>query len=146
MAAINHPFGTAGRRILFPAPAGRVNWWVVAAIVVVGVSATFPVLQNSTATGDGFAVQRSRAEQARLNGEIRLLESDVARLTSLARIQRRALEIGLSPASFPYFVTVDEPGPAPAKLPAEYLPRTAPETGGPEPWWQSLIKWLPLPD
>ncbi len=146
MAAINHPLGAAGRRILFPAPVGRINWWVVAAIVVVGVSATLPVLQNSTATDDGFAIQRARAEQVRLNGEIRQLESDVARLTSLARIQRRALDLGLSPASSPYFVTVDEPGPAPAKLPAEYLPRTASETGSPEPWWQSLIEWLPLPD
>ena len=44
--------------------------------------------QNSAATDDGFAIQRARAEQARLNGDIRKLESDVARLTSLARIQR----------------------------------------------------------
>ncbi|MCK6565911.1 MAG: hypothetical protein L6Q80_14360, partial [Dehalococcoidia bacterium] len=85
MAAINHPFGAAGRRILFPSPLGRINWWVVAAIVVVGVSAMLPVLQNSTATDDGFAIQRTRAEQARLNGEIRLLESDVARLVPVLR-------------------------------------------------------------
>lgn len=146
MAAINHPFGSARRRVFLPAPVGRINWWVVAAIVVVGVSAMLPVVQNSTATDEGFAIQRAQAEQSRLNGEIRVLESDVARLTSLARIERRATEIGLSPAASPYFVTVDEPGPAPAKLPAEYLPRSASETGAPEPWWQSLIEWLPLPD
>ena len=150
MAAINHPLGLPRRRLYLPNPAGPItgpiNWWVVGAVVVVGVSAMLPVVQNSTATDDGFATQRSQAQQVQLNGEIRMLESNVARLTSLPRIERRAAEIGLSPASSPYFVAVDEPGPAPAKLPAEYLPGLASETGKPEPWWRSLMKWLPLPD
>ncbi len=146
MAAINHPLAWPRRRAFLAARPGPVNWWAVGAVVVVGASAMLPVVQNSTATDDGFAAQRWEARQIRINGEIRLIESDVARLTSLVRIERRAAEIGLSPASSPYFVAVDEPGPAPAKLPAEYLPGLASETSQPEPWWRSLAKWLPLPD
>ena len=146
MTAINYPFGAARRRVFFPASAGLVNWWSIGAVAIVGLSAMLPVVQNSTATDDGFAAQRLQAQQIQINGEIRLLESSVARLTSLPRIERRAAEIGLSPASSPYFVSVDEPGPAPAKLPAEYLPGLASETSRPEPWWRSLLKWLPLPD
>lgn len=146
MAAINHPFGAGRGRPFFPAPGARINWWAVAAVAVVGLSAMLPVLQNSTATDRGFEIQRTQSEQAQIKGEISLLESDVARLTSSSRIQRRAAEIGLSPATSPIFVVVDEPGPAPAKLPAEYLPGLAPQRTAPEPWWQSLLEWLPLPD
>jgi len=146
MAAISHPLRLPRRNVLFPGIAGPINWWAVGAVVAVGVSAMLPVIQNSTATNDGFATQRSQAQQNQISGEIRQLESDVARLTSLPRIERRAAEIGLSPASSPYFVSVGEAGPAPAKLPAEYLPGPASETSRPEPWWRSLLEWLPLPD
>lgn len=145
MAAINHPLRTP-RRIPFPIPSGRVNWLLVVAVGIVGLSAMLPVIQNSSATSAGFALQDLEAQQAQLEGDIRLLESDVARLTSLPRIERRALDIGLTPGPSPYFVTVDEPGPAPAKLPAEYLPGPVREGGGTESWWRSLLKWLPLPD
>jgi hypothetical protein len=119
---------------------------VVAAIVVVGFSAMLPVVQNSSATSEGFEIQQLEAHRSRTKGELGMLESDVARLTSLDRIQQRALEIGLSPAQSPVFVAVDEAGPAPAKIPAEYLPEPAPPRGGPSPWWQTLLKRLPLPD
>jgi hypothetical protein len=127
-------------------PGGRINWLLITAIAIVGLSAMLPVIQNSSATTAGFALQDLQARKAQLEGEVRVLESDVARLTSLPRIERRATDIGLSPGSSPYFVTVNEPGPAPAKLPAEYLPVPVREGDGPESWWRSLFKWLPLPD
>jgi len=145
MAAINHPLGTP-RRIPLGIPGGRINWLLVTAVVIVGLSAMLPVIQNSSATSAGFALQDLQARKARIEGDIRVLESDVARLTSLPRIERRATDIGLSPGSSPYFVTVSEPGPAPAKLPAEYLPGPNREGDGPESWWRSLLRWLPLPD
>ncbi|GMV85141.1 MAG: hypothetical protein AMXMBFR80_09970 [Dehalococcoidia bacterium] len=124
-------------------PVGRPNWTVAGAIALVGLCAMLPVIQNSAATSRGFDIQEIRQREARLNGEISLLESDVARLTSLTRIERRAQDIGMVPAANPIFVTVNEPGPAPAKLPAEYLPRRSPEQDAPAPWWKPLVSWLP---
>lgn len=143
MAAINHPLGRGGHGIPFGAPFPRPNWWVVTAILLLGVSALLPVVQNSAATSQGFDIQAMRQREAALEGEISLLESDVARLTSLNRIERRAQEIGMVHAANPIFVSVNEPGPAPAKLPADYLPRPIPQQEGPAPWWKPLVSWLP---
>ncbi len=143
MAAIHHPLGRAGRGLPLRNPVGRPNWTVVGAIALVGLCAMLPVIQNSAATSQGFDIQEIRQREARLSGEISLLESDVARLTSLTRIERRAQDIGMVTATNPIFVTVNEPGPAPAKLPAEYLPRRTPEQDAPAPWWKPLVSWLP---
>ena len=143
MAAINPPSGQR-RSLPVPVRLPAFNGWVLAAIVIAGLAAMLPVLQNSTATSRGFDVQRLQNEQTRINGDIRLLEADVAQLTSLPRIQRRAAEIGLGPAETPIYVTIDEPGPAPAKIPAEYLPGPAPKTDEPESWLHSLLKWVRL--
>lgn len=145
MAAINHPLGSARRGAPLPLPVGQPNWWVLGALCLLGLSAMLPVLQNSAATSNGFKIQQSQTDIARLNGDIRLLESDVAQLTSLSRIQRRATEIGLSPGDNPIFVVIDQPGPAPAKIPSEYLPAPTPRRGEPEPWWRSLFSRVPLP-
>ena len=145
MAAINHPLGGARRGIPLPRPVGSLNWWVLGGVLVVGVSAMLPVIQSSAATSEGFRTQASQSDEARLNAQISQLETDVAQLTSLPRIQRRATELGLAPAENPIYVRVDEPGPAPAKIPSEYLPAPAPKTDLPEPWWRSLINAVPLP-
>lgn len=144
MAAINHPLGGARRGLRFR-PAGSLNWWVLSGVLVVGVSAMLPVLQSSTATSEGFKTQESQAQESKLQGEISVMEAEVSQLTSLTRIQRRATEMGLGPSDNPVYVHVDEPGPAPAKIPSEYLPRTSRVSESPAPWWQSLIGWLPLP-
>ena len=145
MVAIHHPLGHA-RRLPLPSPVGKPNWWVLSAAAIAGMSAMLPVLQNSSATSRGFDIQHSQATQARLNGEISQLESDVARLTSLARIDRRAKEIGLGPADYPIYITIDEAGPQPAKIPSEYLPPATPKRAAPDSWWRSLIDWLSLTD
>lgn len=124
-------------------PFNGVNWWVVVAVLLAGLSAMLPVIQNSAATSRGFDIQASQARQAKLSGDVTLLESDVARLTSLSRIERRASEIGLSPAPNPFYVTVTEPGPQPAKIPAELLPPRDAPRDAPAPWWRSLFGWLP---
>ncbi len=143
MAAINHPFGNSRRGLPLPNPAGRLNFGLGAAIAFTALAALLPVVQNSTATSRGFDIQSSQRQQAQLNGEIGLLESDVATLTSITRIERRAREIGLGPVSDPIFITVNEPGPAPAKLPSEYLPDAGTREVSSSPWWKSLVSWLP---
>jgi hypothetical protein len=113
-------------------------------VLVAGIGASLPVVQASVATSRGFDSQLLDAQQAALRSEIRLLESDVARLTSADRIERRARDIGLAPAADPIYVEVQVQGPAPAKIPAEYLPRVTPQAAEPESWWQSLFAWIPL--
>ena len=129
-----------------PAPLrlGSVNGWVVAALAVFGIGAALPVLQNSTATTRGFDVQRLQADENRLASDIRLTESEVAALASLDRIETRAREIGLAPGDVPYFINSTEPGPAPAKIPSEYLPGPTPKGVVPEAWWRSLLSWVSL--
>lgn len=129
-----------------PGSLGQGRWLLTGAIMLASASAMLPVLQNSSATSRGFRAQSLDAQTAELKGEMSELEAQVARLTSLERIQRRAQEIGLSPASNPIYVSVDVAGPAPAKIPAEYLPSPKPRAAGQEPWWRSLARWLPLPD
>lgn len=145
MAAINHPLGH-GRRLPLPVPFGKPNWWVLSAVAVAGLGAMLPVIQNSTATSRGFDIQRDAVRQAKLNGEISLVESDVARLTSLNRIERRAREIGLGPTDNPIYIKIDEAGPAPAKIPSEYLLPAAPSAVTPDSWWRSLVNLLSLTD
>jgi hypothetical protein len=143
MAAINHPLGNARRGLPIPTPRGNLNLGLGAAVVLAAFCSLLPVLQNSTATSRGFDIQASERREAELRGQIGLLESEVASLTSITRIERRAREIGLLPVTDPIFLTVNEPGPAPAKLPSEYLPRTETRKGESAPFWKSLVSWLP---
>ena len=144
MATLPRPLAHPGLRL--PGNVARGRWPLAGAIVLASASAMLPVLQNSSATSRGFRAQSIDAETAQLNGEVSELEAEVARLTSLERVQRRAQQIGLAPSSNPIYVSVDVAGPAPAKIPAEYLPPPKPQTSDQESWWRSLFRWLPFAD
>ncbi len=96
--------------------------WMLAGILIVSASAIAAVFQNSSMTSQGFNLEELRAEEDVLHAELQLLEADVARLTSVGRIARRAREIDLFPGVNAIYVTIAEAGPAPPKIPAEYLP------------------------
>lgn len=122
------------------------NWWVISGIIIVGLSALLPVIQSSMVTSEGFSMQRSQEQVANLNGQIGVLESEIGQMTSVGRIEQRAQEIGLQPpATDPTFIHVNVAGPAPAKIPASYLPAQVTPQEHPQSWWQSLFDWLPLP-
>jgi hypothetical protein len=146
MAAIDRPLPQQRRGAPLPFGFGPINWWAVAAVAVLGIGAMLPVLQRSSATTRGFDVQRIQAEQAQVSGDIRQLESEVASLTSLNRIEGRATELGLVPGTDPLFVNVGVPGPAPAKVPSTYLPGPTPATEQPESWYRSLFRWAAIWD
>lgn len=123
MAAINVPGGVRG----LPVPViGPVNWWIVAGVLVFAAGALSPVLQHSTATSRSFDMQQLQQEQVQLQSDIKLIESDIANLTSLSRIEQRAAAIGLGPGVDPIYINIDVPGPQPAKVPSKYLPEPAP--------------------
>ena len=143
MATINHPLPRGRGQLPFP-ELPRPNWWIVGAAVIAVVGAMLPVFQNSATTSTGFELQSLQAEQGRLQGDIGLLERDVARLSSLTRIQRRAEELGLVLAYDPVYIRVQEAGPEPAKIPAELLPPSPTRTAGGSSWWRSFIEWFPL--
>jgi hypothetical protein len=115
-------------------------------MAIVGLSAMLPVLQSSWTTTRGFETQDIEARQAQLNGDIRQLEAEVANLTSLNRIERRALAIGLVPGGTPLYVEIDEAGPAPAKIPSELLPELERASDEPDSLWRSLLSRVPLLD
>ena len=136
MATIHAPGATRG----LPLPlVGPVNWWIVAGIALFAIGAVLPVLQNSAATSRGFQMYQLKESQTRLQSEVKSLESDVANLTALTRIEQRAAVIGLGPSDFSLFVHVDTAGPAPAKIPSQYLPEPAPPPARARPWWRSLL-------
>jgi len=121
-----------------------ISKWVLAGVLLASASAMLPVFQNSSVTSRGLDLQSLEAEKDALRAEMSLLEADVARLTSLERIARRAREIGLFPSGTAFYVTVTEAGPAPAKIPAEYLLRPSEPSSEPAPWWRSLLEAIPL--
>jgi len=142
MAAINQPYAGSPRTGSLQTPVGEINRWIILAVFIAGVSALLPVLQNSSVTSRGFDLQSIEQQKLAVLGEISLVESEVAGFTSLPRIERRAGEIGLiSPFDLSY-VSVDVAGPAPAKIPAEYLPGPVAQANGSAPWWRSLLDWL----
>ena len=144
MAAIPRPLPRARHGVPVPFAGFRVNWWVFAALIVFGIGATLPVIQNATATTRGFDVQRIEAQQADVRGEIAILESEVAALTSLDRIEQRAIDIGLFPGTNAAYISVAAAGPEPAKIPTEYLPGPVSPRAEPESWFQSLFSWVGL--
>lgn len=146
MATIHQPLGGVRRGIPIPRPRIRINGWIAGGLLLAGLGAALPVLETSVATSRGFDNQALVAERIALEGEISDLEAQAANFTSLQRIERRAQSIGMVPADDPIYIQVDEPGPAPAKIPAGYLPAATPEVAKPESWWKSLIEWLQLFD
>jgi hypothetical protein len=148
MAAINHPLGQDGRAL---ASGGtrrlglfRVNWWLLGAFMLIGATAMLPVVQTSSATTTGFDIDLLEAQAARLESEIAALETETALLRSLDRVEARAAELGLVPVESPTYLSIDEPGPAPAKLPARFQPEPIAEPPDNEPWWSVLGELIPF--
>lgn len=142
MVSVPHPLRVFERPIEREGGTPHNGRWIAAGIVVVGLSAMLPVLQKSTQTSRGFSLQQHQAQEVRLTTEIHQLESEVARLSSQERLERRAYQIGLLPSRDAMYVEVSVPGPEPAKIPAEFLPPREPTVEDPAPWWRSLLGLL----
>lgn len=121
MTALEQP---APRSRGLPLPRLGVSGWVIAGAIIVSAGALAPVIQNSIMTTQGRTIEVLQHEQKALHVEMRQLEAEIARLTSIERVARRAGEIGLVPNAQAIYVTIGETGPEPPKIPAEHLPES----------------------
>jgi cell division protein FtsL len=117
----------------------------LALLLVVGAAA-FQVHQFSRLTTAGYEINdlnRIRAEKQAQNHE---LEAEVARLSSLARVDWEArTRLQLQPAQRRLYLEVNHPVPDRQTLPTRFLPPEAPEIErGDEAWWRLPLKLLPL--
>ena len=106
-----------------PCPRFGLSKWVLTGVLLAFASAMLPVFQNSSVTSRGLDRQSLEAAKDALRAEMSLLEADVARLTSLERIARRAREIGLFPSGNAFYVTVTEAGTGSRKDPRGVSPQ-----------------------
>ena len=91
----------------FPQSTLTLRWGLIVSISLLALSALIPVLQASLITTQGHDLQLLKQNRTRLTSEIRLLESELAGLNSLERIERRAREIGLiDPDTPPRFIQI----------------------------------------
>ena len=91
----------------FPQSTLTLRWGLIVSIALLALSALIPVLQASLITTQGHDLQLLKQNRTRLTSEIRLLESELAGLNSLERIERRAREIGLiDPDTPPIFIQI----------------------------------------
>jgi len=116
------------------------------AAMMVGLTAMLPLVQSSGATSTAGNIQRLQTERSALQAKLRELETDVATLGSLSRIQQEAktrLEME-QPTSVNY-IAVDVAPPADRRLPSRFLP-PQPESAPADDessLWDELFGWLP---
>jgi cell division protein FtsB len=119
---------------------------IAVALALVAAIALLQVLQSSSAASTGENMQRLERDKAQKAAEIHQLEKDVAALSSLDRIDRNARDrLGMVPARRFEYVSVNTEAPTVPLLPRPVLSSAPLPEPEPEPWWQSLIKALPLP-
>ncbi|MCI0890437.1 MAG: hypothetical protein J4O04_06485 [Chloroflexi bacterium] len=137
---------TAGRRLhLMPLLS-------VAAVLVI-VLGLVRVVQTSQATTASFAMLTLQQEKLELETSVKQLEAEVARLSSLERIEREATRLGLELPVRVSYISVNVPRPRSAAdlLPARFAPvneeaALAGVDGSPADagWWQHLLDFLPF--
>lgn len=104
---------------------------VTAAALLIAAAALLPVVQSSNATTTGHRIRELEAEKAAAQASIHSLETSVAQLGSLERIDREARDrLGMAPAGRTVMVAATEPAPPTRRVPARYLPLDA---GRPQP-------------
>ena len=128
-----------------PATTWKPRRAIAVALLAAAAISLLQVVQSSGFAHTGQQLQRLETQRATLKAEVYDLEADVAALSSLDRTERAAKErLGMIQARNITYMSVDVESPSGPLLPR---PLVAPPTHYPqgEPWWQSLIKALPLP-
>ena len=126
------------------APAWNPRRAIVVALMLVTTIALLQVVQSSSFAHTGRSMQQLEAERAELTAQIHQLEAEVAALASLDRTDRAARErLGMVQARQITYVSVGVESPGGALLPRP-LVSLSPSVERDDPWWQALIRSLPL--
>lgn len=117
------------------------------AAVAIGLAALLPLIQSSGATTTSAKMQRLEQELADWEARTHELEAEIATLSGLERIEKEAASrFQMVPAQETIYLTIDQPGPEPPKLPSRFLPQEQPVTKkGGSSFWDKLFGWLPWP-
>ena len=123
-----------------------VRWvGVMVGLFVVAVGLV-QVNQLSRVTSAGYQIDRLNQERAQKQAENSQIEAEVARLSSVARVDIEArLRLGLVPAQSRLYLTLNHSVPDRQTLPTRFLPveRGAPAPSK-QPLWKRLLHRLPL--
>lgn len=123
---------------------GRLIGVAAGALVILG--ALLQVNQFSAVTGTGYEIEQLKRERATSQAENHELEAEVARLSSLARVDIEArVRLGMTPAKQTIHMQVTGAVPDHQTLPTRFLP---PESAAVEPddppLWKRLADLLPF--
>ncbi len=125
--------------VKFTQPSINFRWGIICSISLLTLSALIPVLQASLITTQGHDIQLLKQNRSQITAELRLIESELAELNSLERIERRAREIGLiDPPTLPIFIEIPSHLISVTKT-TEQLPGQEKQTLEPTPWWRSIL-------
>lgn len=119
---------------------------IAAAVFLTVAIALVQVAQSSSFAGTGHEMQRLQTQKANLSAEVRLLEAEVAALSSLDRIERTAREsLGMVPALRQEYIAVSVEAPREVLLPRPLPVMPEPQPTKSESWWRTWLSVLPLP-
>ena len=143
MAAIHRP--ALPLRAL-PVPRSPRLLVAAVAVLLLGV-ALLQVNQFSAVTTTGYEIEDLKRERAAKQAENHALEAEVARLSSLARVDIEArLRLQMVPATRVLHIGVNQPVPEHQTIPTRFLPREqAPEEApGGASFFERLLDLLPF--
>lgn len=145
MAVLNRPLEQAPAKIGAPL---RLRSVLVVAGIAIAVIALIKVMETSQATTTSFAIQGLERQRLALQAQQHELETEVAGLASLSRIENDARQrLGLVPPQARRTLSVDVAAPEGGmpKLPSRFAPRrgVGADAEG-SPWWRDLVNLLPF--
>jgi cell division protein FtsL len=143
MAALHRP-ATVAPRVFGRARPGKLL--LVGAIALVVVAAGFQVNQFSRLTSRSYAINTLNAQRAARQADNHQLEADVARLSSLARVDWEArTRLHMEPAQSRLYIDVNRPPPERESLPTRFLPADrSPGAQPSDPFWKWVLRALPF--
>jgi len=141
MAALHRP-ALPAPRILGKVRSGRLYLYLAGALLV--LVALVQVNEFSRLTSTGYEVDALRRERDLQLAENHRLEAEVARLSSLARVDWEArTRLKMEPPKRRLYLEVNRPVPDEQSLPARFRPEEAPaHSNRGEPWWERVARWL----
>lgn len=122
---------------------------VAGVLGLVLIVALLQVNQFSRVTSTGYQINDLNRERAQKQAENHQIEADVARLSSLARVDIEArVRLGMVPAERRLSISVNQPVPGRETLPTRFVPMEKPAEGmvapAPQPWWRRALKLNPF--